>query len=151
MDSYSEPAGGGEPQGNMLIVLKLTQDLIYPSDVHQLEHRNALCDVCSSHIVGEWFRCIMCGKDYCEGCESVGEHDPTHVFAVFKSRVSIRGKTYRQLHRESVADPLCSPQVDTHLLGTVVDLTLSTPPPLWPHEVYRADTAPTNQSDSEEE
>ncbi|CAE6447213.1 unnamed protein product [Rhizoctonia solani] len=65
-----------------------------------------------SPIVGAWFRCITCGKDYCDECESIGGHDPTHIFVVFKSRV------------------------DTHLIGAITDLTLRKPPPIWPHEVY---------------
>ncbi|CAE6350151.1 unnamed protein product [Rhizoctonia solani] len=97
---YSEPAGGQyrgpEPRAYL-------QDL---------RHSNALCDLCTSPIVGEWFRCIMCGKDYCDECESIGGHDPTHIFVVFKSKV------------------------DTQLIGAITDLTLSKPPPIWPHEVY---------------
>ncbi|CAE6506320.1 unnamed protein product [Rhizoctonia solani] len=97
---YSEPAGGHyrgpEPRAYL----------------QGLRHSNALCDLCSSTIVGEWFRCIMCGKDYCDECESIGGHDPTHIFVVFKSKV------------------------DTQLIGAITDLTLSKPPPIWPHEVY---------------
>ncbi|EUC59772.1 PB1 domain protein [Rhizoctonia solani AG-3 Rhs1AP] len=97
---YSEPAGGHhrgpEPRAYL----------------QALRHSNALCDLCSSPIVGAWFRCITCGKDYCDECESIGGHDPTHIFVVFKSKV------------------------DTQLIGAITDLTLSKPPPIWPHEVY---------------
>jgi len=48
-----------------------------------------MCDLCSNRIVGEWFRCIYCAKDYCDDCESLGGHNPTHVFAIFKSRVGL--------------------------------------------------------------
>ncbi|KAJ1306894.1 hypothetical protein OPQ81_007879 [Rhizoctonia solani] len=97
---YGEPAGGlhrgHEPRAYL----------------QTLQHSNALCDLCSFPIVGAWFRCIMCGKDYCDECESIGGHDPTHIFVVFKSKV------------------------ETHLIAAITDLRLSKPPPIWPHEVY---------------
>ncbi|KAG8775420.1 hypothetical protein FRC12_001499 [Ceratobasidium sp. 428] len=99
---YSEPAGAGYRGPDPRAYLQV------------LDHQNALCDLCSSHIIGEWFRCITCGKDYCDECESIGGHPSTHIFAVFKSKV------------------------DTQLIGAITDLSLSTPPPIWPHEVYVA-------------
>ncbi|WVF65712.1 hypothetical protein IAT40_000443 [Kwoniella sp. CBS 6097] len=54
-------------------------------------HKETLCDVHGDQIRGIWFRCAHCaaGYDLCQEAEQTVDHDPTHVFAVFKGRVDM--------------------------------------------------------------
>ncbi|WRT68905.1 uncharacterized protein IL334_005887 [Kwoniella shivajii] len=54
-------------------------------------HRETLCDVHGDQIRGVWLRCCHCaaGFDVCQEAERLLEHDPTHVFVMFKSRVDM--------------------------------------------------------------
>ena len=52
-------------------------------------HNSAVCDRCMVRIVGEWFRCVYCAKDFCDGCEAVDTHDDKHFFMVFKATVRL--------------------------------------------------------------
>ncbi|WWC73241.1 uncharacterized protein I206_107207 [Kwoniella pini CBS 10737] len=59
--------------------------------LQHLLHRETLCDVHTDQIRGIWFRCCHCaaGFDVCQEAEKALNHDSTHVFAVFKSRVDM--------------------------------------------------------------
>ncbi|OCF31344.1 hypothetical protein I317_01200 [Kwoniella heveanensis CBS 569] len=54
-------------------------------------HKETLCDVHGDQIRGIWFRCAHCaaGYDLCQEAEQTVDHDPTHVFVVFKGRVDM--------------------------------------------------------------
>ncbi|EJD47434.1 kinase-like protein [Auricularia subglabra TFB-10046 SS5] len=52
-------------------------------------HEMALCDRCMQRIVGKWYRCAYCGKDLCDACEAIDDHDDTHLFVVFKAVLDI--------------------------------------------------------------
>ncbi|ORY29144.1 hypothetical protein BCR39DRAFT_532845 [Naematelia encephala] len=54
-------------------------------------HRETLCDIHGDQIRGAWLRCVHCaaGFDICQEAEMVADHDPTHVFVVFKARVDM--------------------------------------------------------------
>lgn len=54
-------------------------------------HKETLCDIHSDQIRGAWLRCAHCaaGFDICHEAEHMAEHDPTHVFVVFKARVDM--------------------------------------------------------------
>ncbi|WWC91357.1 uncharacterized protein L201_006300 [Kwoniella dendrophila CBS 6074] len=59
--------------------------------LQHLLHRETLCDVHGDQIRGTWLRCCHCaaGFDVCQEAERVLDHDPTHVFVLFKSRVDM--------------------------------------------------------------
>ncbi|WOO83671.1 ZZ-type zinc finger domain-containing protein [Vanrija pseudolonga] len=54
-------------------------------------HRETVCDIHMDQIRGAWFRCAHCagGFDVCQEAERTADHDPTHVFVVFKARVDM--------------------------------------------------------------
>jgi len=57
----------------------------------QLIHPSILCDSCYECIEGTWYRCCSCREsfDLCSKCEGKVEHDPRHVFALFKQPVDM--------------------------------------------------------------
>ncbi len=54
-----------------------------------LFHSTAICDRCMTCIQGAWFRCAYCGKDLCDACEELDNHNDTHLFMVFKAPVDV--------------------------------------------------------------
>lgn len=58
--------------------------------LQNLQHQAAVCDRCFELIRGPWFHCIYCAKDYCEDCETLDAHDPTHIYLMFKSHVEMQ-------------------------------------------------------------
>ncbi|WWC64178.1 uncharacterized protein I303_106786 [Kwoniella dejecticola CBS 10117] len=81
--------------------------------LQHLLHRETLCDVHGDQIRGVWLRCCHCaaGFDVCQEAEKVLDHDPTHVFAVFKSRVDMSAfRTLANLEATH-AKPLLDQQV----------------------------------------
>jgi len=67
-----------------------------------LLHPSAVCDRCMSRITGEWFRCVYCAIDLCDGCEAVDTHNNTHFFMVFKSSVNMQHfRLFAQLDTEN--------------------------------------------------
>ncbi|RXK37138.1 hypothetical protein M231_05589 [Tremella mesenterica] len=61
------------------------------SYLRHLVHKETLCDIHSDQIRGIWLRCAHCaaGFDMCQEAEGNADHDPTHVFVVFKARVDM--------------------------------------------------------------
>lgn len=57
--------------------------------INQLVHPYILCDSCFDVVEGPWLRCANCtdSVDVCGECELRADHDPSHVFAVFKQSV----------------------------------------------------------------
>ncbi|OCF60275.1 hypothetical protein L486_02955 [Kwoniella mangroviensis CBS 10435] len=76
-------------------------------------HRETLCDVHGDQIRGVWLRCCHCaaGYDVCQEAERASDHDPTHVFVLFKSRVDMNAfRAFADLGA-SLPKPLLKQQV----------------------------------------
>ncbi|GHJ88425.1 hypothetical protein NliqN6_4827 [Naganishia liquefaciens] len=56
-----------------------------------VEHRSTICDVHVGQIKGTWLRCVHCAGsfDVCLNCQAAADHDPTHIFVVFKAEVDM--------------------------------------------------------------
>ncbi|KAK8843444.1 hypothetical protein IAR55_007101 [Kwoniella newhampshirensis] len=61
------------------------------SYLRHVMHRETVCDLHGDQIRGVWLRCAHCaaGFDICHEAERIANHDPTHVFVVFKARVDM--------------------------------------------------------------
>ncbi len=59
--------------------------------LESLVHAFTLCDSCFEVVEGAWLRCCNCVESYdlCARCQFRGNHDATHVFAVFKQPVDV--------------------------------------------------------------
>ena len=68
--------------------LPYSKDIQSPAYLADLTHNSAVCDRCMTRIQGEWFRCVYCGMDLCDSCETLDSHANAHFFMVFKALVS---------------------------------------------------------------
>ncbi|KIY71922.1 hypothetical protein CYLTODRAFT_418465 [Cylindrobasidium torrendii FP15055 ss-10] len=75
--------------------------------LRELTHSTALCDLCMTCIQGAWFRCVYCGKDLCDACEELDNHNYKHFFMVFKAPVDMHAvKVFTNLENPSQSPPV---------------------------------------------
>ncbi|KAF8916216.1 hypothetical protein CPB85DRAFT_1490287 [Mucidula mucida] len=72
-----------------------------------LFHSTAICDRCMTCIQGAWFRCAYCGKDLCDACEELDNHNDTHLFMVFKAPVDVHAiKMFTNIDNPNESPPV---------------------------------------------
>lgn len=95
---YKQPAGPPpdsrimslDPKGGSLVFeVHVVVSHTFAAYLKDLLHSTAVCDRCMTCIQGAWFRCAYCGKDLCDACEELDNHNDTHLFMVFKAPVDM--------------------------------------------------------------
>ncbi|KAF9047190.1 hypothetical protein BDZ89DRAFT_1099279 [Hymenopellis radicata] len=95
---YKVPAGPGRDSRISPDPKAYLKDLI---------HSTAICDRCMTCIQGAWFRCAYCGKDLCDACEELDNHNDTHLFMVFKAPVDVHAiKMFTNIDNPNESPPV---------------------------------------------